>query len=59
MWMCVHVAVSHSYLRQFDQLQIERFFAFKTKHQRTKLNSREPSKTSRILFGGCADMSQF
>ena len=45
MWMCVHVAVSHSYLRQFDQLQIERFFAFKTKHQRTKLNSREPSKT--------------
>ena len=45
MWMCVHVVVSHSYLRLFDQLQIERFFAFKTKHQRTKLNDKEPSKT--------------
>ena len=45
MWMCDHVVVSHSYLRLFDLLQIERFFAFKTKHQRTKLNSKEPSKT--------------
>ena len=43
--MCDHVLVSHSYLRLFDLLQIERFFAFKTKHQRTKLNSKEPSKT--------------
>ena len=43
--MCDHVVVSHSYLRLFDLLQIERFFAFKTKHQRTKLNSKEPSKT--------------
>ena len=50
--MCVHVVVSHSYLRLFDQLEIERIFAFKTKHQRTKLNSKEPSKTYLEYFSG-------
>ena len=52
MWMCVHVVVSHSYLRLFDQLEIERVFAFKAKHQRTKLNSKEQSKTYLEYFSG-------